>query len=90
MQKKSILSSSIWIVIIAGMTTGMGNGSVFGAAVMCLLGRGPFEDWGGQGGLAYAPSTFSGFVVICMILFGVAFSGILALGLARHNALENR
>ncbi|MBI5919936.1 MAG: hypothetical protein HY849_11280 [Nitrosomonadales bacterium] len=83
------MSKSFWVIVIAGMTTGMGNGSVFGAAVMCLLGRGPFADWGGQGALAYSPATFSGFLVWCMILFGVAFSAIMAIGMSRHNAMEN-
>ena len=35
------------LCFIAGMTTGMGNGSVFGATLMCFLGRGSFEDWAG-------------------------------------------
>ena len=53
MQKKSLASRAFWVTVIAGMTTGMGNGSVFGAAVMCLLGRGQFNDWGGWGATAY-------------------------------------
>jgi hypothetical protein len=89
MQKKSILSISIWLVIISGMTTGMGNGSVFGAAMMCLLGRGPFESWGGVGMSAYNPATFTGFIDMAMIVFGVAFCAILVIGLKKHDALEN-
>ena len=47
MQRKSIQSRAFWTIIIGGMVTGMGNGSVFGAAVMCFVGRGAFADWGG-------------------------------------------
>jgi hypothetical protein len=89
MQRKSITSKSFWIMIIAGMTTGMGNGSVFGAAMMCLLGRGKFDDWGGWYGMAYSPSTFTGFIDLCMIVFGLAFVGIVWAGLAMHDKLEN-
>ena len=67
----------------------MGNGSVFGAAMMCLLGRGPFASWGGEGGTAYNPSTFTGFIDMAMIIFGIAFSVILAIGLQKHDAIEN-
>jgi hypothetical protein len=89
MQKKSILSRSFWLIIVAGMTTGMGNGSVFGAAMMCLLGRGPFESWGGEGASAYTPTTFTGFVDFAMIVFGIVFSIIFAIGLSKHDAIEN-
>lgn len=89
MQKKSITSRAFWLVIVAGMTTGMGNGSVFGAAMMCLLGRGPFADWGGEGASAYNPSTFTGFIDMAMIVFGIAFCIILVIGLSKHDALEN-
>lgn len=89
MQKKSILSRSFWLIVVAGMTTGMGNGSVFGAAMMCLLGRGPFASWGGDGASAYDPSTFTGFIDMAMIVFGIAFCLILAIGLKKHDALEN-
>jgi hypothetical protein len=89
MQNKSITSKSFWVIIIAGMTTGMGNGSVFGAAMMSFLGRGVFDDWGGQGSLAFDPHTFTGFVDWCMILFGIGFAVIMYAGMMRHNALEN-
>ena len=89
MQKKSIMSRSFWLVIVAGMTTGMGNGSVFGAAMMCLLGRGPFASWGGDGATAYDPSTFTGFIDMAMIVFGIMFCVILTIGLTKHDALEN-
>jgi len=89
MAKKSIISRSFWLIVLAGMTTGMGNGSVFGAAMMCLLGRGPFANWGGDGASAYDPSTFTGFIDMAMILFGIAFCIILVVGLSKHDAIEN-
>ena len=89
MAKKSIISRSFWLIVLAGMTTGMGNGSVFGAAMMCLLGRGPFANWGGEGASAYDPSTFTGFIDMAMILFGIAFCIILVVGLSKHDAIEN-
>lgn len=67
----------------------MGNGSVFGAAVMCLLGRGPFANWGGEGAQAYNPVTFTGFIDVAMIVFGLMFCAILLIGLSKHDALEN-
>jgi hypothetical protein len=73
---------------ITGVTTGMGNGSVFGAALMCALGRGRFDNWGGWMGQAYNPSTFQGFVDWCMIVFGLAFTIILLITLNRHGELE--
>lgn len=76
------------VSLIAGVTTGMGNGSVFGAALMCALGRGRFEDWGGWGAQAYDPSTFMGFVDWCMIVFGLAFTVIMLITLNRHGELE--
>ncbi|MBI3772362.1 MAG: hypothetical protein HY272_06655 [Gammaproteobacteria bacterium] len=76
------------VSLIAGVTTGMGNGSVFGAALMCALGRGRFENWGGWGGQAYDPSTFQGFIDWCMIVFGLAFTVIMLIALNRHGQLE--
>ncbi len=90
MQRKSITSKSFWVIVIGSILTGMGNGSVFGAAMMCLLGRGKFNDWGGWGGLAYDPTTFTGFIDICMIVFGLAYIGIMWVGMSRHDALENK
>ena len=66
----------------------MGNGSVFGAAMMCALGRSPFASWGGEGATAYTPSTFTGFMDMAMIVFGLAFCVIMVIGLSRHDALE--
>jgi hypothetical protein len=88
MSTKSITSRSFWTIIIGGMLTGMGNGSVFGATLMCLLGRGGFANWGGDGLAAYNPSTFAGFMQWTMFIFGFAFVGILVVGLNRHDKLE--
>jgi len=81
-------SKTFIVSFIAGMTTGMGNGSVFGAALMCALGRGRFADWGGFYGQAYDPSTFQGFVDWCMIVFGLAFTIIMMISMNRHGELE--
>jgi hypothetical protein len=89
MSNKSILSRGFWITIVGGMLTGMGNGSVFGATMMCFLGRGKFGDWGGWFGSAYNPTTFTGFIDWCMIVFGIAYVFILVVALTRHNQLEN-
>jgi hypothetical protein len=89
MQKKSLASKAFWVTVIAGMTTGMGNGSVFGAAVMCLLGRGEFGDWGGWGATAYDPTTFTGFIDMAMIVFGIAYIFIVIAGLKAHEKLES-
>ena len=89
MQKKSIAARGFWLMIVGGMLTGMGNGSVFGATLMCFLGRGKFADWGGWMGMAYNPATFNGFMTWCMLVFGFAYVGILAIAFKRHDALEN-
>ena len=88
MGTKSITSRSFWTIVIGGMLTGMGNGSVFGATLMCLLGRGGFANWGGPGLTAYDPSTFTGFIDWAMFVFGFAFVVILVVGLTRHDKLE--
>jgi len=87
-EKKSIVSRSMWAILVGGMLTGMGNGSVFGAAVMCMMGRGGFPSWGGDMGAAYNPVTFTGFIDWAMIVFGFAFVGILIIALGRHDKLE--
>jgi hypothetical protein len=87
--KESMVSKSFWSILIGGMLTGMGNGSVFGAAVMCMMGRGGFPLWGGDGGSAYNPLTFTGFIDWAMIVFGFAFVVILVITLGRHDKLEN-
>ncbi len=86
--EKSYVSRSFWIIIIGGMLTGMGNGSVFGAALMCAMGRGGFDNWGGAGWSQFDPSTFQGYVDWCMLIFGFAFVAILIIGLIRHEKLE--
>jgi len=88
MEGKSITSKAFWPIVIGGMLTGMGNGSVFGAAMMCMLGRGGFGDWGGYGKTSYDPSTFTGFIDWAMIVFGLMFVAILVVGLKQHEALE--
>jgi len=88
MGTKSITSRSFWTIVIGGMLTGMGNGSVFGATLMCLLGRGGFAKWGGPGLTSYDPSTFTGFIDWAMFIFGFAFVVILVVGLTRHDKLE--
>ncbi|GEM_PF-349768 len=89
MQRKSIPARAFWLILVAGMVTGMGNGSVFGAAVMCFVGRGGFADWGGWWPMDYNPHTFAGFMNWCMFIFGFAYVGILAIALKRHDKLEN-
>lgn len=86
--KASLSRRAFWGIIIGGMLTGMGNGSVFGAAVMCLVGRGSFANWGGNGALSYNPYTFTGFIDWAMIIFGLAYVMILAIAMSRHGALE--
>jgi len=66
----------------------MGNGSVFGAALMCALGRGRFDYWGGMHWAAYDPTTFQGFIDWCMLLFGFAFTAIMMITLNKHGELE--
>ncbi len=88
MENKLSYGKTFWSCLIAGFLTGMGNGSVFGAALMCALGRGRFSDWGGWGSLAYNPSTFDGFVNWCMIVFGAAFMIIMMVALNRHGEIE--
>ena len=85
---KLTVAKTLPVAIIAGVTTGMGNGSVFGAAVMCAVGRGPYASWGGWGMEAYDPGTFSGFVDAMMFLFGAVFAIILVAALVKHGTLE--
>jgi hypothetical protein len=85
---KLTYSKTFWTALIAGVTTGMGNGSVFGAALMCALGRGRFEKWVGWGLQAYDPSSFQGFVDWCMLVFGFAFMFIVMIAMRRHGELE--
>jgi hypothetical protein len=77
------------VILIGGMVTGMGNGSVFGAAMMCFLGRAGFADWGGWWPLSYDPRSFDGFMNWCMFVFGFAYVAMLAISLKRHDEREN-
>ena len=88
MENKLSLANIFWASFVGGVLTGMGNGSVFGAAVNCALGRGRFSDWGGWGSTAYNPATFTGFIDWIMIVFGVAFMAIMVIALQRHGELE--
>ncbi len=88
MSNKLTLGNTFFALLIPAFTTGMGNGSVFGAAVMCAVGRGPYASWGGWGIEAYDPTTFSGFVDWMMLLFGAAFAIITGLAWARHGRME--
>jgi len=82
------MKSSFVLCFVTGVVTGMGNGSVFGAALMCFLGRAQFDDWGGWFGDAYNPVTFTGFIDWAMIVFGVAFYAILHVAVIKHGQLE--
>ena len=88
MQNKLTIGKTFWALVIGAFTTGMGNGSVFGAAVMCAVGRGPYESWGGWYGEAYSPATFSGFVDVMMLAFGLAFAIIFGLAMKKHGEVE--
>ncbi|MDH5259068.1 MAG: hypothetical protein OEX07_13725 [Gammaproteobacteria bacterium] len=90
MTNKLTTGKTFWVLIIAAFTTGMGNGSVFGAAVMCAVGRGPFESWGGWNSEAYNPSTFAGFIDIMMFVFGLAFAIIVGMAMAKHGEIESQ
>lgn len=84
------MKNPLMLSLIGGVLTGMGNGSVFGAALMCFLGRGKFNDWGGWMGQAYDPSTFTGFIDWAMIIFGIAFFLTLYVAVGRHLQIESK
>ncbi len=88
MQNKLTFGRTIFVLLVAAFTTGMGNGSVFGAAVMCAVGRGPYANWGGWGSEAYNVSTFAGFIDVMMLAFGAAFAIIAGLALHKHGQIE--
>lgn len=88
MENKLTFRRMFWILLIPAFVTGMGNGSVFGAAMMCALGRGPFEDWGGSVAGTFTPTTFNGFMTWMMLVFGFAFSVIVMLGVSKHGERE--
>jgi len=84
------MKGATWLNIVAGMTTGMGNGSVFTLAFMLNLGRGGFQEWGGWGMDAYWPITYCGFSHTIMILFGIAFVILMGYTLKLHAVLEGQ
>jgi hypothetical protein len=84
------MKNPLMLSLVGGVLTGMGNGSVFGAALMCFLGRGKFDDWGGWMGQAYDPSTFTGFIDWAMIIFGIAFFLTLYVAVGRHLQIESK
>jgi len=88
MENKLTIGRTFFVLLVAAFTTGMGNGSVFGAAVMCAVGRGPYESWGGWGAEAYQISTFAGFIDIMMFVFGLAFAIIVGLAMKKHGEVE--
>jgi len=84
------VKNPLMLSLVGGVLTGMGNGSVFGAALMCFLGRGKFGDWGGWFSQAYNPVTFTGFIDWAMIIFGIAFFMILYVAVGRHLQMESK
>src|SRR3569833_251610 len=88
MTNKLTLGRLFFFLLVPAFTTGMGNGSVFGAAVMCAVGRGSYGSWGGWHWEAYNPGTFSGFVDWMMILFGLAFAIITLLAMRKHGIIQ--
>ncbi len=90
MENKLTFGRLFFAALIPAFTTGMGNGSVFGAAVMCAVGRGSYESWGGWYGEAYDPTTFSGFVDWMMLAFGLAFAIIFVAALIKHGQIESQ
>lgn len=88
MTNKLTFGRIFFFLLVPAFTTGMGNGSVFGAAVMCAVGRGSYESWGGWGMEAYNPFTFSGFVDWMMLIFGLGFAIITMLAMFKHGQIE--
>jgi len=82
------MKNSLWLIIVAGFVTGMGNGSVFTIATQLAVGRGPFAEAGLWGMDAYSPFTFEGFGNAVMITFGIAFVMILGYALKLHGVIE--
>ncbi len=82
------MKNSIWLVIVCGMTTGMGNGSVFTCAFLLAVGRGPWDTAGLWGMDPYSIMNYQGVADWIMIIFGVAFCVILQYTLKQHAVLE--
>ena len=87
MGNKLTFSKTFWVALVGAFTTGMGNGSVFGAALLLFVGPGPFEEWGGWG-TEYSPFTHSGFHNWTMYIFGLAFMVIVMAAMAKHGRIE--
>ena len=79
---------SIWLIIIAGMTTGMGNGSVFTCAFLLAVGRATWAEAGLWGMDPYSIMTYQGVADWMMIIIGIAFSVILQYTLKQHAIIE--
>ena len=84
MKKSQLLAFAV------GMTTGMGNGSVFVVCMNHFLGRAPYSEAGLWGFDAYNPFTYAGFEDFLMILFGVAFWMLMVIGLKQFAAIEGQ
>ncbi|MDQ6959765.1 MAG: hypothetical protein Q9M27_01950 [Mariprofundaceae bacterium] len=84
MKKSQLLAFAV------GMITGMGNGSVFVVCMNHFMGRAPYSTAGLWGFDAYNPTTYAGFEDFVMILFGVGFWAIMAIGLKQFAAIEGQ
>jgi len=84
MKKSQLLAFAV------GMTTGMGNGSVFVVCMNHFLGRAPYSQAGMWGFDAYNPFYYAGFENFLMILFGVAFWLLMVIGLKQFAAVEGQ
>jgi len=84
MKKSQLLAFAV------GMTTGMGNGSVFVVCMNHFLGRAPYDEAGLWGFDAYNPFTYAGFENFLMIMFGLAFWLLMAIGLKQFAAIEGQ
>ncbi len=82
------MKSGIWLIIVSGFVTGMGNGSVFSLAFMLALGREAFPEVGMWGMDPYWPLTYMGLTNFIMAIFGVGFVLILGYALKQHAVLE--
>jgi hypothetical protein len=84
MKKSQLLAFGV------GMTTGMGNGSVFVVCLNHFLGRAPYSQAGMWGFDAYNPFYYAGFENFFMIVFGIAFWLLMVMGLRQFAAIEGQ
>ena len=84
------MNKSQLLAFAVGMATGMGNGSVFVVTMNHFLGRAPYDTAGLWGFDAYNPFTYAGFENFMMILFGIAFWLLMAIGLKQFAAIEGQ